>query len=114
MPLSDFEKRRITKLFTAYADKRVPKHIRHQLTIGFAIKRTAVTLFERRPAFRRPGEWTESSIARFRRQPSGKLWTLYWRDRHSRWHIFPPVKPSESLEDLLQAVDRDETGIFYG
>jgi len=113
-PLSNFEKRRITKLLTAYAVKRILKNIQHQLTISFDIKGTAFTLFERRPASRRPGEWTTTSIARFRREPSGKPWTLYWRDRNSRWHISPPVKSSRSIEALLQAVDRDETGIFYG
>ncbi len=55
-----------------------------------------------------------SPIARFRREPQGKLWTLYWRDRNARWYIFHPVKPSQSIEILLQEVDRDVTGIFYG
>ena len=47
MPLSDFEKRRIAKILTAYADKRIPKHLRRQTDMGFTIRDTAVTLFER-------------------------------------------------------------------
>ena len=112
--LTPFEHLRVTRLLSEYcADPRAgsdPTRPRYTFTIRGA----AVTLVEERPNFSNPKEWTRSSIAQFRRAATSSLWTLYWRDRNGRWHLFQPRPGSRRLEVLLQVVEEDATCIFFG
>jgi hypothetical protein len=35
-------------------------------------------------------------------------------DRNSRWHLYDIINPSADFDDMLKALDRDPTGIFWG
>jgi hypothetical protein len=48
-----------------------------------------------------------------RRRRDG-VWTLYWRDRNLRFHLYEEVEPTSSIEDLLGEIERDPTAIFWG
>lgn len=87
-----------------------------QVKVDLVESRGAVTIVERRPPWREDygPEWTEQGIARFRYVAKDKLWTLYWRDRNQRWHKYDLVPPSADILKLLDEVDRDPTGIFWG
>ncbi|PKM97427.1 MAG: transposase [Elusimicrobia bacterium HGW-Elusimicrobia-1] len=97
-----------------FCDTMAPPEVRHQLRIVFAIKGNAVTLLEERPYFRDPSRWTQTNVARFRFVAGRQEWTLYYRDRNNRWHIYTLVKPTKSFAALLDEVRRDPTGIFWG
>lgn len=43
-----------------------------------------------------------------------KSWTLYWRDRNLRFHLYDLLAPSNRVGDLLNEIDRDPTCIFWG
>lgn len=60
------------------------------------------------------GEWTRFPIARLRYARTTRLWSLLWRDRNLRFHVYGPLAPSESVEDLLAEVERDPSAIFWG
>jgi hypothetical protein len=62
---------------------------------------------------RRP-EWTSFPIARLRYTAADKSWTLYWRDRNLRFHLYDLHAPSTRVDDLLTEIDRDPTSIFWG
>lgn len=40
------------------------------------------------------------------------LWMLYWRDRNVRWHRH--TSPAGNVLGLLDEIDHDATGIFWG
>lgn len=42
------------------------------------------------------------------------MWTLYYADRNSKWHLYYEIEPSADFDDLLREVDEDPTGIFWG
>ena len=75
-----------------------------------------LTILERRTPWREDygPEWTSFPIARLRYTAADRSWTLYWRDRHLRFHIYDPLAPSHRVEDLLTEIDRDPTCIFWG
>jgi len=35
-------------------------------------------------------------------------------DRNSKWHVYDEIEPATDFESLLQEVDDDPTGIFWG
>jgi hypothetical protein len=75
-----------------------------------------VTVVERRVPWRADAgpEWTRRPIARLTYTASTRLWTLYWRDRHGRFHLYDQLTPTPKIDDVLAEVDRDPTGIFWG
>jgi hypothetical protein len=57
--------------------------------------------------------WTRLPVARLRRRRDG-VWTLYWPDRNLKFHRYEQVPPASSIQDLLEEIDRDPAGIFWG
>ena len=94
----------------------VPAHLRHELRVELEVRGHLLTVVERRPPWRpdRGPQWSRSPVARLRYTAHSGLWTLYWRDRNEHFHRYPPCPASRTVETLLDEVDRDQTGIFWG
>ena len=114
MAFSADELTAITTLLDEWAEGRVPIMVRDELVLQYRITRHDVLLFEKRPAFRAPGEWTERHVAKFRFNRRRGTWSLLWRDRHVRWHTYEPLPLARELRTLVEEVDRDPAGIFWG
>ncbi len=109
-----FDVERVSRELRAYCDRKVPPSERGRLSMGFRVSDNVVTLFERRAVPLRPGRWTEVAIAQFRHDPDSARWFLYWRDHSARWRHCAQIRPTRSLDELLEEVDRDPAGVFYG
>jgi len=114
MPLSEFEKQRVTKIFSAYCEMKVPHHVSDQFRVEFELRGCEVKLFESRPYWQDKSRWTSHKIARFRKDDSSNVWLLYYADRNGRWHIFEPFPSEKDIEKLLDEVEKDSTGMFWG
>lgn len=99
-----------------FCEQRVPPHALHQVPVELVESRGAVTIVERRAPWHPDWgpEWTSRGIARLRFTVKTGLWALYWRDRNARWHLYAPVDPSCDVLALLDVIDGDPTGIFWG
>jgi hypothetical protein len=53
-------------------------------------------------------------IARLRYAKASKTWTLYWRDRNLRFRRYDRIEPSVNVGVLIDEIDCDPTGIFWG
>lgn len=73
-----------------------------------------VTLFEHRPVWRMPDEWTNGKVAQFRYDSTSDRWTLYWSDRHGRWLRYEGKRPAADIATLIREVDADPAGAFWG
>ena len=80
---------------------RVPEHARHQVRVECEAAPRHLTIVERRAPWREDfgPEWTAFPIARLRYTAADKSWTLYWRDRNLRFHLYEPMAPSHRVED---------------
>lgn len=99
-----------------WCDERVPDHVRDQVRVECDVGPGHVTIVERRPPRdeKASGEWTRFPIARLRYTKADNSWTLYWRDRNLRFHIYDRCPPSRRVDDLLDEIERDPTAIFWG
>jgi hypothetical protein len=95
---------------------RVPERARHQVRVECEFAARHITIVERRAPWRDDAgpDWTSFPIARLRYTKMAKTWTLYWRDRNLRFHVYDRLPPSPHVDDLLTEIDRDPTGIFWG
>lgn len=78
-----------------------------------------MTIMESRPVFRKPDIWTHMPVAQFRYNSNTKKWALYAPDRNSKWHDYIYWSDSwdgsiGNFDGLLEEVEKDPTGIFWG
>ncbi len=97
-----------------YCESRVPKRLQNELRVEFGVRGKSVTIFDCRPPWHPnlPG-WSRQPIAQLRYQETTKLWTLYWADRNSRWHLYDMIDPGR-VDELLHEIEDDPTCIFWG
>ena len=77
----------------------------------------SITIFECRPPWRPRADdfsWTRFPIARLRYALSKNIWTLYWRDRNLKFHLYQAAAPTQTIDELLDEIDMDRTAIFWG
>jgi hypothetical protein len=105
-----------TAAIERFCERRIPPHVRDQLRLELVESRGAITIVERRAPWRAElgPDWTSLQIARFRYSSTAGLWTLYWQDSSERWHRYGAIGPTPNIQLLLDEVDRDPSGIFWG
>jgi len=98
----------------SFIEQRVPPHVRDKVRLSYRFRGNFVTLYEDRPAFRKPSEWVKIPVAQFRFDPERSDWTLYCADRNSKWHEYLDLESNHDFDVLLEEVNEDPTGIFWG
>jgi len=101
----------------AYCEARIPSDLRDEIRLEVARRGRTITVHERRPPWdpeRMGVEWTSSPVAQLRQDPASALWSLYCADGNGRWWLYEPIGPTSRVEPLLDEIDRDPTGIFWG
>ena len=110
MALSEIEQHRVNKLFSQFCDQRIPLDIRNQIKLLYHIKGNKVFLIESRPYYDDPTKWTEMPIAHFEYTESSRTWSLFGYDRNSKRRPYS----KGNLEKLIQDLDKDHLGFFWG
>ena len=110
--LPELDVRRVQR----WCDARVPADVRDQVRVEVDVAPRHLTIVETRPPWRADfgPEWTRFPIARLRYTKATGLWEIYWRDRNLRFHRYNECPPSRLVDELLAAIDRDPTHIFWG
>jgi hypothetical protein len=65
--------------------------LRDKVREGQRIQDRTIELFFVRPAFERPGEWVEESIAKIQRMVHQGVWRIFWKRASGRWFTTLPV-----------------------
>lgn len=114
MALDELQKRRINNILEKFCNKRIPAELKDQIKLEFDIRGNYVTLFERRRYFKDPKQWTKGKIAQFRYDSNDNKWILYWWRHTGKWYKYKDINARNDLQDLVEEVDKDPTGIFWG
>ena len=93
---------------------RPPLHLRDKMREGQRFSGHAIEFFFVRPAFNRPGEQVEESLAKVQYVRSRGRWRLYWKRADGKWHAYQPFPEARSLADALRAIDQDAHSCFFG
>ena len=115
MAFSEIELKRCEKALAQFlARRRPPVHIRDQLDISYRITGHSVEIFEVRPDWKNPVLKMESPVAKATFVRTRDHWKLFWMRQDLRWHNYEPNCVFKTLAALLDVVDRDEYGCFFG
>ena len=110
--ISDLDLVRIRR----YCEGRVPSRLRNEIRVELEVRGRSVTIVERRAPWTPEAgpEWTRLQVARFRYLAARAVWLLDWSDSNQRWHAYAAIEPSPNVDALLEEVEADPTGIFWG
>ncbi len=114
MSFAELEIKRIDATVGELCRRRSPSRFRDQLRIEYRVSRHDVLIYETRPAFRDPSQWTQHGVAKLRFVRSAGEWRLFWHRANLRWQSYEPLASSPDLKDLVTEVDRDPYGCFFG
>ena len=99
-----------------YCDNKIPARHRDELRVECSVRGKTITIYECRPPWPQISDpdWTRQPVAQLRYDSAGHHWRLYCADRNSRWRHYDMVEPTPRLDVLLDEIDEDPTGIFWG
>jgi hypothetical protein len=110
--ISELDLRRIEQFCAA----RVPSHARDQVRLEMDVRGRNVTIIERRAPWRpdQGPDWSAQPVASLRWSAAQRRWTLYWMDSKSAWHQYRGAGAFPTVSEMLDELDRDPSGFFWG
>lgn len=102
----------IEQLF--WSRRRPPLQVREQMREGQRFAGQSIEFFFVRPAFDRPGQFTEESIAKISYVRARGVWQLFWKRADGKWHGYQPCRETKSLAAALRTIDADAFHCFFG
>lgn len=98
-----------------YLEKiRPPEDIRSKLDIGYDYDGRAIEFYEIRPNWINPSIIQHLPFAKIRYVKSKNIWNLYWKRASGKWESYQPFPHASKLQSLLDCIEKDEYGCFYG
>jgi hypothetical protein len=115
MAMSEFEIKRIEKLVGQYIEtRRPPMEVRDQVDLSFRVEKQSVIIFEIREVWNDRERKVEIPIAKATYVKSKRIWKLYWQRADQKWHGYEPTPETESIEEFLSVIEKDEWCCFWG
>jgi hypothetical protein len=114
MPFSQIELKHVEKTIGKMCKRRSPAHVADKLRVSYEIKKNAVIVYEERPGWDDPQQWSRMPSAKFKYIRKDNIWKLYWMRRDLKWHAYEMPSVTKSLEALVKEVDSDPYGAFFG
>ena len=93
---------------------RPPEHARHQVDLSYEINNQAVEIFLLRAFWRDPSQTVREPIVKSTYVKKSGKWKIYWQRADMRWHLYEPYPEAVDLETVLQVVEEDPYGCFWG
>jgi len=99
-----------------YVESKRPENleIRKQLDLGFSYDGQIIELFEIRPMWNNPKEIQNIPFAKIRFYKSKQIWNLYWMRASGKWELYEPFPNSTHLAKIIEIIEEDKHGCFYG
>ena len=114
MAFSDIERQKIKKEVGGLCSHRTPAHLKDKLRFEYDIEKQNVFIYEVRPVRDNPEEFTKLPFAKLTYVKSRQIWKLYWKRASGKWERYEPKDSDRNLDALVQEIDEDPYGCFFG
>lgn len=104
------------RLVKGFLEKRRLKNpeIHKLLYLGYSWDGSAFILFQVHLAWDNLEEHQEICFAKIRYYKSRSQWCLYWMRDNGKWEAYDPHPVSTHLQQLLEVIEEDSLGYFFG
>ncbi|AGF71189.1 DUF3024 domain-containing protein [Corynebacterium halotolerans] len=110
MAIPELDRARVVR----WAENQVPEHVRDQVRVEAEVDGHRITIVESHPSFHDENEWTGTPVARLRYTGTTGDWTLYWRDRNLKFHLYRDFPATPHVQEILDFLDSRADPIFWG
>ena len=114
MSFSENELKYIDLVVGEFCKSLTKPDIADQLNYSYEVDEHSVIVYENRLNWTGSGSQTQIEIAKFEYNKPKNVWLLYWMKGDLKWHRFEPAEETDSLEQLIEAVRKDEHCAFFG
>ncbi len=114
MAFTDIDLQKIQNKVGRLCSKKTPEHLKDQLRFEYEIEKQNVIIYEIRPVWNNPSEFTKLSMAKLTYVNSQKVWKLYWKRASGKWVKYEPKESAKDLGMLVQEIEKDSYGCFFG
>lgn len=113
MALSELELAGVHRTMAAYIARRRPRpEIRNELDIGYSIENQSIIVHEDRRLY--DGSWMIEPVAKTTWVKTQRIWKVFWMRADLRWHSYEPLATARTLDKVLEEIDADPYGCFWG
>jgi hypothetical protein len=88
--------------------------LKDQLRFEYEIEKQNVIIYEIRPVWNNPDKFTKSPVAKLTYVNNQKVWKLYWERANMKWVRYETKGSAKDLRALVQEIDNDDYGCFFG
>ena len=114
MAFSEIELKRIAGIVEPFCRRRSPAHARHQVRTEYRVEGHDVLIVEVRAVWDDPTKWMEHGVAKLKFNRKAREWKLFWQRASLKWEAYEPLAESRDLPTLVDEIDRDPHGCFFG
>jgi hypothetical protein len=115
MALTQLEIQQCKTALTRFLDRRrPPEHIRDEVDMDYRVTGQSVEIFEIRRDWQDKTRKIEIPIAKTTFVRTKNRWKIFWMRGDLKWHGYEPNPEVHSLEVVLNVIDGDECGCFFG
>jgi len=112
MSFTEFEMLKHEEVLKLYIEKIRPKvEIRNEIDIEYRIHNQSIEIIEKRRTGRK---LIESPVAKTTYIRSRDKWRIYWQKADMKWHVYEPQVEAKTLKKVIEIIERDEYGCFWG
>jgi len=112
--ISEFELFKVEAIAKKFCGDRNRHFPPEQLYIDYKMEAQTLYILEVRPKWNDPTEKTELFVAKFTYVKKDKIWKLYWQRQNMKWQQYEANGINQHLEPLIQIVNEDSQGCFWG
>jgi hypothetical protein len=114
LAFSEIELKRIETVVGPFCGRRSPAHARHQVRTEYRVEGQDVLIVEVRVVWDDPTRWMDHGVAKLKFNRKAGEWRLFWQRASLRWESYEPLASSRDLAILVEEIDRDPHGCFFG
>jgi len=115
MAFTDSDKKQVDRILQKFWHKnRPPEHAKHQVELSYEIKNQSVEIFLIRTFWQDKSQTVREPIAKATYVKKSRKWKIYWQRADMRWHLYMPYPEATNLKIVLQVVEEDSYGCFWG
>lgn len=96
MALTEIEIQKVKKVVGTLCSEKTPEHLKDQLRFEYEIEKQSAIIYEVRPAWNNPSEFTRMPLAKLTYVRTENIWKLYWKRASGKWVLY---EPKESFKD---------------
>ena len=101
-----------------YCEEKIPLEHQDKARVSCTVRGASITIHLAEapwgPGVEETGDWWTRRVAQLRYDPEQKTWSLYCTDSNDRLWLYDELPPTRHLPVLLDEIDDDPTGIFWG